>query len=306
VSPGLTALGACLGFAFAAIVTPVFAWIVGRIAGEPAPRPLLLGAVAGAVGAVLGAIVVRRSARAFEREINTHLERGRIVTLIEADRADAEDYCQTLEARGALEAIVLPVGLELEAPAPEGEIVAHPFRGDRQEEEGYGATFVAGDAELPAAAARLEDLGVRVAILGRDGRVGPVHSSAAGGQVPAPAPEGGQGWWRGVAPHHGRPIHVRLADGELVLVGDARRLAVVLAGHRNDAISSALARLAERLECPDASARIVTSRIDAGGIGLVVFGPRDARRRAVEQLSAHAVAASEGAGARPEQGRAAA
>ncbi len=289
VSPGLTGLGATLGFALAAVMTPAFAFLIGRLAGEPVPRPLLLGAVAGAVGAVLGALVVRRGARSFEKEINAHIDRARLVALLEADAADAETYCRRLEAQGALEALALPKGVHVEAP---GEVI--PFArlaGERQEDEGFGATFVAGHADLPGAAARIEDAGVRIAFIGRDGLVGPARSENAG-------------WWRELTLRHGKPIHLTLADGELVLVGDARRIALVLSGHRNDAISSALARLAERFGCPDESARVVTDRIDQGGMGLVLFGPRDARRRAVELLSRVAVASSEGTSARSE-GRAA-
>jgi hypothetical protein len=300
VSSGLTARGAAVGFVLAAVVTPAFAWIVGRIAGEPVPRPLLLGAMAGLIGGVLGALVVRHAARLLERELRAHLDRGRVVTLVPSERGAGDRISQDLESHGALEAISLPRGLDLDAEA--GEVIPLAFRGEVQEEEGYGATLVAGHEALPLAATRIEDMGVRVAYFGRDGHAGPIHSSTAGpGWIHAPVPDGGEGWWHDLAVRHGRPIRVRLADGELVLLGDARRIALLLAGHRNDTVSSALARVAERFACPDESARIVIDRIDEGGLGLALFGPREARRIAVERLSAHAIATSEGEAAHSQE-----
>lgn len=296
VGSRLTGLGAMIGFVLAALITPAFAWIVGRIAGEAAPRPLLLGATAGVVGAALGALVMRRGARAFEREINAHLDRGRVVSLLDANPGEADTYCRKLESQGALEAMTLPPGLDLDVPT--GDVI--PFArlpGERQEDEGFGVTMIVGQKELPAAAARLEDAGVRVAFIGRTGHTGPVSSTAGPAMVHAPPLESGDAWWQDLAVRHGRPIHVRLTDGELVLLGDARRIALLLAGHRNDTIGSALARLAERFGCPDGSARIVTARIDEGGLGVVVSGPLDARRRAAEALSTYAVATSEGTSA---------
>ena len=128
---------------------------------------------------------------------------------------------------------------------------------------------------------------MRAAFFGRDGHAGPVHSSTAGpGWIHAPVPDGGEGWWHGLAVRHGRPIRVRLADGELVLLGDARRVALIVAGHRNDTVSSALARVAERFACPDASARIVIDRIDEGGVGRPFRPARrpPPRRREAQQL----------------------
>ena len=48
--------------------------------------------------------------------------------------------------------------------------------------------------------------------------------TAGPGKIDAPTPECGEGWWRDLAARHGRPIHLRLADGELVLVGDEEQL----------------------------------------------------------------------------------
>jgi hypothetical protein len=305
VSARLAAAAALTGFIVAALATPVLAWVAARVAGEATPPWLVLGGFAGSVGAVLGVLVVRRGARWLERDVNAHLARGRLVALLTAPREDAEDVARRLEAQGALDAIALPAGIAVAG----GAAAPIPFRlrGEEQEDEGFGATLVAGDGSLPRAAARIEDAGVRVAFIGRDGRRGPVHSSTAGpAQVGAPRPVAGEGWWRPLMERLGHPIRLALADGELVILGDARRVGLILAAHRNDTVSSALARLADRFGCPDASARIVVDAIDAGDPGIILFGPRDARRLGVERLSAHAVATSEGASARPPLEQAAA
>jgi hypothetical protein len=295
VSPRLVALGAALGFVLAALGTPVFAAVVGWFANEPSPRPLLLSLVAGAGGALLGLYVVKNAARRLEAEIENHLVAGRIVTLLRVPRGDASTLARRLELEGAVEAVALPSGIAVEPVA--GELLPFPtLTGEIQEHEQFGATIVSGHDELMPASIRLED--VRIAFVGRDGRAGPVHSSTGGpGQIGAQIPEGGLGWWHELVPRLGKPIHVRLSDGEIVLLGDARQIALLLAGHREDTVSSALSRLAERFGCPDGSARVVIDDIDEGHLGLVLFGPRAARRRGVEVLARAAMAASEGASA---------
>ena len=299
VSRGLVASGAGLGAVLMGALGAFTAWILARVAGDGVAPPLVAGAAAGALGAVLGAIALRSAGRVLEREVNAHLDRGRIVSLLTAERRAVSRLIRSLELEGALEAFGLPGGIEVKGAT----VVVHrrvSFKGELQEEEGFGATIVTGHAGLAATAARLKD--VSVALMGRDGHAGPVHSSTAGpGWIHAPPPDGGEGWWRGLVARYGRPIHLRLVDGELVLLGDARRIALLLAGHRNDTVSSALARLVERFGCPDASARIVTDEIDGGALGVVLLGSLEARRHAVERLGDVALATAEGSAARPAE-----
>jgi hypothetical protein len=279
--------GAAMGALTAGTGTVVFAWLVGRIADDEPPYLFAVGAVAVVVGALLGILLARRSAATFAHDVNAHLERGRIVVLLDARRGEAGRLARKLEAQGALEALPLPVGLSIAGALSGTLLESHP-------DEGFGATLVAGTVILPRAAARL-DAGVRVALVGRDGHAGPVHSSTAGPAfVHAPRPEGGEGWWRSFVPRFGKPVRLRLVDGELVILGEGRRLALLLSGHRNDTVGSALSRLAERFECPDPSARIVIDAIDGGGPGLVILGSVAARRRAVALLAIAAAAVSEG------------
>jgi hypothetical protein len=299
VGRGLIASGAALGAVLFGGIAAFAAWLLGMVAGGGVTPPVVAAGVAGALGALLGAIALRSAGRVLEREVNSHVDRGRIVSLIGAEKSGVSELIRSLEREGALEAFALPGGIMVKGPT----IAVLPrvtFRGELHEEEGFGATIVAGHADLPAVAAHLED--VSVALIGRDGHAGPVHSSTAGpGWIHAPPPDGGEGWWRRFVAHYGRPIHLRLVDGELVLLGDARRIAHLLAGHRNDTVSSALARLVERFGCPDASARIVTDLIDGGELGVVLLGSLEARRQGVERLSDVAVATTEGSPARPAE-----
>jgi hypothetical protein len=253
---------------------------------------LFASGLSGLVGAVLGMALLARAARTFVREVNGHLSRGRVVDLIACGEADADGVARDLEQQGALEATILPVGLVIERFEPP---IPFDLERRRARATGDGATLIAGGPLLAASVRRLEHDGLTLCVLGRDGHSGPVHSSTGGPawihEIP---PSAGDGWWRALD-RFGKPLHVRFADGELVLVGDATRTLVpILSGHVNDSIGSALARIAEEFGCPTPSARIVCDQIDGGGTGVVIVGDVDARRRAVEELSRAVMATSEG------------
>ncbi len=294
--PWLVLIGAAAGAALAVAAAPVFEWLVNGLAGESRARPVLLAVAAGIAGAALGAWVVRGLAARVESGINAHVRHGRVVTLVAAEPGEATATLRKLEREGALEATLLPRGFALEG---HGAPAAAPLQGHGG--GAFGATLVAGHPALLKLAPSLEADGLRLEFLERDGHAGPIHSSTAGpGWVTGPDVEAGDGWGCALEARYGRPIRVRLADGELVLSGNERRLVLVIAGHRNDTVASALARLEEYLGLPDASARIVSDRIDSGALGLVIFGALETRRRAVELLAESAVASSEGSFGGPE------
>lgn len=284
---------ALLGAALALAVLLGVALVAGpdrlaRLARVEVAVAALLGAGTGAAAGIARALA---TGRAVGRELEAQRARGHVESVLGASEDEAQDVAHDLESRGALEALVLPRGLTVEAP-PDGvrTLEAHP--------DPLGATLLAGPALLAAAFPGAGRDLLRVAAFARSAEASPASSGLAGVGRGHGRPAPAEAWWRTFEPV---PRRLALADGDLLVAGPAASSVLeALAGHADDTISSALARLARVCECPDASAWVFADAVDDGSVGFLLLGKRSARRRAVEKLSFAATASSEGAAALDE------